>query len=89
MVIHLAFILFVPIHFRHCLQGLEHGVHDLIICRIYTFPHRQPQPVGADRDELILDAMYVLRELLDERCNPFTLFGRDLGLFYRFELVVL
>lgn len=89
MVVQLSFVFLITIHLRNSLQVFKHRIDNFVIRCVHTLSHLQTQPICANRDELTLDALDIIRKLFNERCNSFTFLRCNFGLLNGFKLVIL
>jgi hypothetical protein len=85
MVVELAFIFSLAIHFCHLLEGIEHALDNLLVGIINTCSYLEI----VRANELGFHLANVNREVFDEVGHTLALFAGKLGLFNPFNLVVL
>ena len=85
VVIELAFVLALTVHFGHLLEAIKHTLHDFLVRIVYTCPNLQI--IGVNK--LVLDFANVYWEVLDKVSNTLALLACQLGLLNTLYLVVL
>jgi len=77
MIVELSFILAFAIHLGHLLEGIKHGLHNLVVCSVHV--HADFQSIATDK--LRLHSSYVYGEPLNERSNTSPLLAGKFSLF--------